>query len=118
MTRILIVDDEESLRQIMVLVLQKAGFEAEGVPNGIDALRLLDAGNHFDLVTTDLMNTPMSGERFILKMRDKFPEIPVLVITASREELFWPHVLRKGPQLDPEQLVLAVKRMLEKHRES
>ena len=93
--RILIVDDEEPFREILAAVLNHYGsYECRHVPSGVDALRLLDAGEKFDLVTCDIMNIPMGGFEFLKQMGKRFPKIPVLVITASRN-INTPHYLHK-----------------------
>jgi len=48
--RILIVDDEEPMREIMAGILQAEGYECQSVPSGVDAIKLLEAGEKFDLI--------------------------------------------------------------------
>lgn len=80
--RILIVDDDECLRETLCFVLGQAGFQCLGVPGGEQALRLLTSGERFDLVTTDITNAPMDGITFLEQITNRFPDIPVLMITA------------------------------------
>jgi CheY-like chemotaxis protein len=63
--RILLVDDEEPIREIMSEILAFAGYRCRAVAGGRQALKLLDSGKRFDLVTTDLLNFPMDGITFL-----------------------------------------------------
>ena len=106
--RILIVDDEPMT--ILEILLERAGFECVKVLGGGDALALLDAGEKFDLITTDIVNYPMDGFTFRDKLRRQYPGIPVLVITSA-PDIGYPHYLSKG-RLDAETLPAAVRRIL------
>jgi CheY-like chemotaxis protein len=111
MARILIVDDEEPMREIMVVFLERGGYECHHVSGGQDALKLLDAGEKFDLITTDISNYPMDGFTFRDALRRRYPDIPVLVITAA-PDIGYSHYLSKR-NAGPEEMVLAVRRALE-----
>ena len=80
--RILMVDDEEPIREILANMLGFAGYRCCTFAGGGQALKLLDSGEKFDLVTSDLLNSPLDGIGFLEQMKDKFPEIPFLVISA------------------------------------
>lgn len=83
--RILVVDDDEPLREIVRCMLSFAGYRCRCVPNGIDALKLLESGERFHLITSDIANTPMWGTEFLVEVKRRFPEIPTLVITGCRD---------------------------------
>lgn len=111
MARILIVDDEEGIREVLAAVLNHYGsHECRHVPSGVDALRLLDAGEKFDLITCDIVNLPMDGFEFLKQMGKRFPKVPVLVITASRN-IDTPHYLHKD-DCAGEKLLAAVQRAI------
>ncbi len=112
MERILIVDDEEPFREIMCDILSRHGYECSHVPNGADALKLLDAGEAFDLITCDIVNFPMDGFEFREHMRRRFPGIPILVHTAA-PDIGYTHYLSKS-HVGPDDLVGAVRRALHK----
>ena len=59
--RILVVDDEESIREIVSSMLSAAGYQTCPAASGAAALRLLDSGEQFDLLLTDLMMAQMDG---------------------------------------------------------
>jgi two-component system nitrogen regulation response regulator GlnG len=118
--RILVVDDEEPAREILDAMLSYEGYQCRCMPNGVDALELLEAGERFDLITSDVANTPMWGTEFLVKVKRRFPEIPTLVITACRDLSESPAYLPKssynGYLQKPygrEELIFAVRRALE-----
>lgn len=83
--RILEVDDEEPIRAIIRKMLISAGYECTSVPNGIDALALLDSGERFDLLLNDLLNAPMDGITLLERAQEKFPDLPVVMATAVHD---------------------------------
>jgi DNA-binding NtrC family response regulator len=79
--RILVVDDEESLRRVMQVYLQRQGYNTQVAPNGEEALRLLEVSD-CQLVLTDLRMPGMSGLELLRAMRTQYPEIAVIILTA------------------------------------
>lgn len=79
--RVLIVDDEESLRISLSDDLKDAGFEVESTVNPLPALELLKK-NHFEVVVTDLKMSEMDGINFLKIIKEKYSEIFVILITA------------------------------------
>jgi len=79
--RILVVDDDESLRWVTQAQLQQAGYQVDASASGDDALdRIHDAPA--DLVITDLMMPGMSGVELLKKIRTDYPEVIVILVTA------------------------------------
>ena len=79
--RILVVDDEESLRRVTQLRLEAAGYYVSTVADGFQALDLL-AKEPFDLVLTDLKMPGMTGIELLKRLRDEYPDVIVILITA------------------------------------
>lgn len=84
MFKILIVEDDATLRQLFSRVLTKNGYSVKGVGNGEEALSLLD-GEYFDLIITDVMMPVMDGYQLISAIRQSGNSIPVLMVTAKNE---------------------------------
>src|SRR5207237_3850155 len=80
--RILIVDDEEVLRDVLDAVLRREGFETVMASTGEHALAILDADDAVDLVILDIMLPGISGIDTLRAMRIANPYLPVIVITA------------------------------------
>ena len=79
--RILVVDDEPSMREFLTICLRRAGHEAEAAEGGAQALERLDA-RPFDLVVTDLTMPGLDGMELLRQIVAR-PEAPlVIMITA------------------------------------
>lgn len=87
MATVLIVEDEDSLREIISFNLKKAGFNCIEAVDANDALIILDQLLP-DLILLDLMLPGLKGTQFlkILKNSDKVRHIPVIIISAKDEE--------------------------------
>jgi two-component system NtrC family response regulator len=79
--RILVVDDDESLRWVTQAQLQQSGYQVEAAANGKEALARILEGPP-DLVITDLMMPGVSGVDLLKKIRAGYPEIIVILVTA------------------------------------
>ncbi|HMF75348.1 MAG TPA: sigma-54 dependent transcriptional regulator [Bryobacteraceae bacterium] len=79
--RILVVDDEESLRRVLQVQLDGRGYEVALAANARDALGIL-AGSHYDLVLTDLRMPGMSGLELLKQIRENHPDTQVILLTA------------------------------------
>jgi two-component system, NtrC family, response regulator PilR len=79
--RVLIVDDEKSMRDLLTITLEKAGYEvtaADGGEAGIDAVRK----ETFDAIITDLRMPKVDGLQVLRAAKDLSPETAVIVVTA------------------------------------
>ena len=79
--RILIVEDEKDVNQLLAHTLQDSGYETVSVYNGMDAVSMLEKEN-FDMVMLDLMLPYKSGDEVLREIREK-SDIPVLIISAK-----------------------------------
>ena len=81
MTSILIVDDEQSMRDFLTILLQKEGYEVEARGDGDSALDCLE-GKAFDLVISDIRMPGIGGLDLLHSIKGKYPTLPVILITA------------------------------------
>lgn len=79
--KILIVDDEEGLRRLLVRVLGKEGFQAVAVGSGSEAMAQV-AAEDFDLVITDIQMPGMTGLELMRRLKEFDATLPVIVMTA------------------------------------
>ena len=83
---ILVVDDNEDIRNLLSLVLQKEGYEVFLAPNGSEALEIVK-NNKLDLVLLDVMMPGLSGLEVLSTIRaskvQKICSLPVMMITAA-----------------------------------
>jgi two-component system chemotaxis response regulator CheY len=84
---ILIVDDSESIREVVSFTLENAGFNVLVGVDGKDALKFLD-GRQIDLLITDLHMPEMNGIELIKKVRDNedYKHIPILFLTTESQK--------------------------------
>lgn len=81
MERILIIEDEKDVNQLLAQTLQDNGYETVSVWNGLDGIKQLQK-QHFDMVLLDLMLPYKSGDEVLKEIR-KDCDIPVIVISAK-----------------------------------
>ena len=79
--RILVVDDDESLRRVTEVQLQQGGYQALTAASGREALELL-LRTPVELVVTDLKMPGMSGLELLKRIRADYPELVVIMVTA------------------------------------
>jgi two-component system alkaline phosphatase synthesis response regulator PhoP len=80
--RILLVEDEKSLREGLQLNLELEGYEVVSTGNGRQALELF-AGQHFDLLLLDVMLPEVDGFSIAEQVRLTNTEVPILMLTAK-----------------------------------
>jgi len=80
--RVVVVEDETAVRDLLEEVLRGAGYDVVGYPNGLTALDALLAGTDADLVISDLRMPGMGGDELLTQLRASRPELNVVVITA------------------------------------
>ena len=85
MAKILIVDDEPRIRELIRENLQYSGYTCEEAGDGSAALSLLTGGG-YDLVILDLMMPFMDGMTCLREMRTRRINTPVIILTARGEE--------------------------------
>ncbi len=120
--RILVVDDEETIREIVSEMLDKAHFQTRQAASGIEALSILESGDEFDLVLSDLMMAEMDGIALLERSKERYPDMPVVMVTAVHDIQVALQALRNGAYdyllkpFEREQLLEMVRRALENRR--
>lgn len=85
MKKILVVDDEMAIRQLITYNLQHAGYQVEEAADGQLALSKAATGE-FDFVVLDLMLPKLDGIEVTKRLREQNIEVPILILTAKHEE--------------------------------
>lgn len=80
-SRVLVVDDEESIREFLEIMLRKEGFEVTCAEDGQKALETIKKKS-FDLVISDLQMPNMTGIELLRHVKDQYPDILFMMITA------------------------------------
>jgi two-component system response regulator AtoC len=116
--KVLVVDDDASLRFTLEAVLGDAGLTVESCASGGSALKAFEARGA-DAVLTDLAMTEMDGIQVLERLRAQDPSVPVLMLTAHGSERIAVAAMKAGAYdylpkpFDPEEIVLAVRRAVE-----
>jgi DNA-binding response OmpR family regulator len=83
--RVLVVEDDDNIRDLVDIVLSTAGYEVLTAPNGAAALQLIGQTRP-DLVLLDMRMPVMDGWEFARRYRERAePAAPILVLTAARD---------------------------------
>ena len=86
MPRVLVVDDEFDLCEILRFNLESEGFDVDTAQSAEEALSLIDGGLRPDLILLDVMMEKMSGFDMAKILRQRGDEVPIIFLTASDEE--------------------------------
>ena len=84
MKKILVVDDEENIRELYREEFEELGYAVTTVSDGVEALKAMDTAR-FDLVTLDMRMPDMDGIEALRKMKEKDSTLPVIICTAYEE---------------------------------
>ena len=120
--RILVVDDEEPIREIVTSMLGSAGYQCQQAGSGKEALAVLDSGAQFELMLSDLMMADLDGIGLLSQSKEKYPDMPVIMVTAVHDISVALGAIRNGAYdyllkpFEREQLLAIVRRALENRR--
>lgn len=119
MKRILVVDDSNMTRKMVISILSREGYQVDSAGNGLEALeRLYQAA--YDLVITDINMPQMDGLEFLRQVRQEtqYSRLPVLVLSSNSSPDEVQRTLRAGASLylikpaPPEKLLESVRALL------
>ena len=120
--RILVVDDEEPIREIVASMLSMAGYTCKQAGSGMEALAILTSGEEFELMLSDLMMAELDGIGLLERTKEKYPDMPVVMVTAVHDISVALAAIRNGAYdyllkpFEREQLLNTVSRALENRR--
>jgi two-component system response regulator AtoC len=116
--KILIVDDEPNIRDLMHRYLSLDGIESDCAENGLSAQRMLKE-NPYDACLVDLKMPGMDGISLIIWIRQEGYRMPVIMISAHGDISDAVSALKEGAQdyivkpFDPEELVIRLKKLVD-----
>src|SRR5215813_7325571 len=120
--RILVVDDEEPIREIISSMLNTAGYKTRQASSGMEALAILNSSGEFELMLSDLMMAELDGIALLERSKEKYPDMPVIMVTAVHDISVALAAIRNGAYdyllkpFEREQLLNTVSRALENRR--
>jgi two-component system, OmpR family, alkaline phosphatase synthesis response regulator PhoP len=121
MMRILLVEDEENIREVVKLNLELENFEVVATGNGKDAIRYFQE-QHFDLIILDVMLPEMDGINVTETIRISNNEVPILILSAKNSSADRVLGLKKGADdylakpFNLEELLLRVNKLIDKNK--
>ncbi len=120
-SRILVIDDEPDVREMLQFLLEEEGFQVETAPDGNSGIAKL-AGRDYDLVLLDLMLPDISGMEVLQRIRREDTELPVCMVTAYGSTTVAVEALKSGANdyfskpFDNEKLILEIRRLIDARR--
>jgi two-component system response regulator ResD len=120
-SRILVVDDEERIRRLVRMYLERNGFEVDEAEDGIQALDMA-LTNGYSLIVLDLMLPGMDGRDVCTQVRQHLGT-PIIILTAAGDEMNRIHGFELGADdyvvkpFSPRELVMRVKALLKRSGE-
>ena len=82
---VLVVDDNNCIREILTALLSQRGYRCESAANGIEAMQKVRQSN-FDAVITDLQMPEMDGIVLTRELRQHFSDLPVMIMTGQPDD--------------------------------
>jgi DNA-binding NtrC family response regulator len=120
--RILVVDDEKQICEIITSMLASAGYECREAGSGLEALALLESGEQFDLMLSNLLMPDLDGIGLLERTKDQYPDMSVVIDTGVHDISVAIAAFRNGAYdyllkpFEREQLLDTVSRALESSR--
>lgn len=97
--RVLVVDDEPAVRNIVRMILEKAGYDVLEAENGEAAIEALNTGENrlvLDVVICDIRMPKINGVQAIEYFQRQYPHVPIIVLTAYPETQMAVSFMRNG----------------------
>jgi DNA-binding response OmpR family regulator len=82
LARILIIKNNDNLREVLCQLLKYEGYDVVDAPNGKAGMRLLHE-EHCDMVITDIFMPEKDGIEVIMELRDDFPDVKIIAISGG-----------------------------------
>ncbi len=122
--RVLVVDDEASVRKPITLSLQKAGYDVVEAENGEQAIAALNAGDNplmVDTILCDIRMPKINGIDAIAYFRSQYPSVPVVVLTGYPDVELAVTLMKRGVRdylvkpVAKDDLLRVIRRAIEQH---
>ena len=87
MKRILVVEDEDTIRDFVIINLRRAGYEVAEASSGEEALKIFEESADFDIVLLDIMLPGMDGFAVCRRLRERSSMLGIMMLTARTQEM-------------------------------
>lgn len=86
--RVLIIEDQDEFREMLRITLDFKGYDVVTAANGREGRQIVEGGNNFDLVTSDIEMPVMNGIEFVKWYRGEHgSQKPVIVLSAAESDM-------------------------------
>lgn len=119
MQKILVIDDDRDMCLLLKRFLSKHGFEVEDANTSKKATELLET-IEYDLVLCDFRLDNIDGKTMLVRIKEKYPHMPVIIITGYSDIKIAVEVMKLGAYdyitkpLFPDEIILTIRKALEK----
>ncbi|MBI4715616.1 MAG: sigma-54-dependent Fis family transcriptional regulator, partial [Nitrospirae bacterium] len=119
MGRILVVDDEKGMRDLLTIMLRREGYEVTAAESGEEALEMVRKES-FDLVISDIRMRKVSGLDVLREVKGSFPDTAVIMITAFASSETAVEAMKEGAYdyiskpFDVEAVKITIRRAMER----
>lgn len=123
MQKILVIDDDRDMCLLLNRFLSKHGFSVSEANTSRRAAEIIEK-EKFDLVLCDFRLDGMDGKTMLVKIKEKFPEVPVIIITGYSDIKIAVEVMKLGAYdyvtkpLFPDEIILTIRKALESKKET
>jgi len=120
--KVLIVDDDPNIREVISVLLSSEGYEVDAAENGEMAVEKALSGSGFDIVVLDIMMPDMDGIEVCTRIREK-SRVPVLFLTAKSQDQDKVDAYSKGGDdflvkpFSQTELLMKIKSLIRRHTE-
>lgn len=87
MRKILVCEDEDAIRDFVVINLQRSGYEVSAASNGEEGLALFEKNGDYDIVLLDIMMGGVDGFTVCKKIREISGTVGIIMLTAKTQEM-------------------------------
>lgn len=118
MQKILVIDDDRDMCLLLKRFLSKHGFEVEDANTSKKAIELLDT-TEYDLVMCDFRIDNMDGKTMLVRIKEKYPHMPVIIMTGYSDIKIAVEVMKLGAfdyvtkPLFPDEIILTIRKALD-----
>lgn len=118
MKRILVIDDDTFMCDLLVNHLTQSGFEVQGTYSGKNGVKLVE-NNHFDVILCDYRLPNTDGYEVLKQIKAKKPLLPVIIMTAYAEIRMAVKLIKSGAYdyvtkpVQPEEIKILINKALE-----
>ena len=121
-SKVLIVDDDPNIREVISVLLSSEGYDVDAAENGQVAVEKVEAGNEYDIICLDIMMPDMDGIEVCSKIRQK-SNVPVLFLTAKSQDKDKVEAYSTGGDdflvkpFSQTELLMKIKSLIRRHKE-